>query len=58
MFRYDIERLAGLCELVGAPAVGKEPIVSNAVEPAWKRVGHKATHELTVKKPGLGLGSG
>src|SRR5882757_5452409 len=48
--RRDSEQLAGAGEVVGAPAIGEQAIVSDAMEAAGQHVDEKAADELAARQ--------
>ncbi len=46
LVRLDLEELAGGREVFGAPAIGKEPAVADAVEASWQDVEEEASDAL------------
>ncbi len=46
LVRLDLEELAGKGEVFGAPAIGKEPAVADAVDASWQDVEEEASDEF------------
>ena len=49
--RRDAEQLTGAGEVFGAPAVGEDAVVADAVEAAGQNVDEKAADELVAGQP-------